>query len=93
MPIQLNDALDRIRDIVPREPMAWQRIQAYMMLSVPLQTLWFGDTQGEAGSLPMRIRPVMILINVAVLVLLGLLGYVAGFLTLASTHQHKTMSI
>lgn len=76
MPILLNDALDQVRGIMPNNPRLWQRIKYYTMQSIPLPRLLLWQRSHEQYTLPIRVRPAILGLNVLVLVLLGLLGCV-----------------
>lgn len=75
MPIQLEDAIDQIRALSPCNRRIWQKLEQYVMSSMPLPHFSSSHSEAETSGLPIRIRPVILGFTATVLALLGLLGY------------------
>ncbi|WFD05961.1 hypothetical protein MVES1_001299 [Malassezia vespertilionis] len=69
----MTDIVGRIKDAFSH--VAWARIQQYLMYSVPLKLYTSSHPGFDHRSVPMRIRPAMLVLNIIVLIVLGLLGF------------------
>lgn len=75
MSIHLGGAFDRAREWTLRDYMTWDRVRRYALSSVPIPLL-SRKQNADQDELPLRIRPVILILMIVVLLVLGLLGYV-----------------